>query len=340
MFEPDTRADETGFDSTDESGFESTDSSEHDAGGADGEYVEKSRVVLPNKNIAKNVEAPSGQTPRKRRKTTSSINTGVKLRVVALDPYGGICLLTGALKPRKSRQFCHIVARRTSAEVLTMLEWWWQLAYWTLYIDTRYNILILMANWHLAMDGHEWTFVPHHQLITNVLVWARAVIEQDPTGYNKDARTPISESYGHQTNFLYYMLPLDEDMEEVVIHRYPAPVEGAAFDPTAIIPHLHPFTTIGPLTSHMHPHFVIFSAGQKLTDLRANVPLHERAKFMEGLAAIASFGHTGDAAEIKLHNLDTLTALLDIYALWSSTEHVPQAKSGHQWRKHPKAPEE
>ncbi|KAJ7730380.1 hypothetical protein DFH07DRAFT_848899 [Mycena maculata] len=157
-----------------------------------------------------------------------------------------------------SRQFCHIVARRTSVEVLTMLEWWWQLAYWTLYIDTRYNILILMANWHLAMDGNEWTFVPHHELITGVYAWARAVVEKDPTGYNKNARIPISESYGTKTEFDYYVLPLNKDMEEVAIHRYPAPVDGVPFDRTAITPHFHPFVTVGPLTSHVHPHFHLF----------------------------------------------------------------------------------
>ncbi|KAJ6530313.1 hypothetical protein B0H19DRAFT_482522 [Mycena capillaripes] len=166
-------------------------SSEGEESGSD--YEQSLRLASKPKCRVATGPKPS---PKHRSVTKSSVGRGVKKLVLAADPKHlgyAICLLTNTPKPKKSCQFCHVLARRTRAEILAMLEWWWQLPYWTLYVDTRYNIFVLMANWHLAMDGNDWTLVPHHTLITDLSNWTNEMLARDPTGYNKDERSPISK---------------------------------------------------------------------------------------------------------------------------------------------------
>ncbi|KAJ6528037.1 hypothetical protein B0H19DRAFT_1083562 [Mycena capillaripes] len=253
--------------------------------------------------------ADPGPSPKHRSITKSSVGSVVKRLVKAADPHDAICLLTNAPKPTKACQYCQVVARRTKAEILTMLEWWWQMKYWTLYVDTRYiyNIFVLMANWHLAMDGNDWALVPHHKLITSVLEWT-------------------TKSYGDQTEFVYYVLALSEEMEEVAIHRY-----KEDFSPQTVIAHIHPFSTMGALTSHVHPHFVIFSAGQKLVKMTSGLSDEAADIFLDKLADAASFGHKAD---VKTANRNSLGEIIQTYGIWSSTNHVPQPGAGHEWRYH------
>ncbi|KAJ7233517.1 hypothetical protein B0H12DRAFT_1223030 [Mycena haematopus] len=277
--------------------------------------------------------AGPGPSPKHRSITKSSVGSTVKKLVKAADPHSGICLLTNAPKPTQARQFCHALARRTKADVLTALEWWWQLDYWTLYIDTRYNIFALMANWHLTMDGSDWTLVPHHKLVTSILNWTNTVVAHDHTGYNKNARTPISQAYQdqEQSEFTYYILPLrSEELEEVAIHRYAKDQKAKT-----VTAHYHPYSTIGPLTSHVHPHFIIFSAGEKLAKMTFGLSEDAIANVIDTLANKASFGHEED---VHTANTNSLVKIMQIYWRWSSTEHVPQPEAGHEWRYHPEEP--
>ncbi|KAJ7102778.1 hypothetical protein C8R44DRAFT_945538 [Mycena epipterygia] len=279
-----------------------------------------------------NPESKFRASPKKRRPSKSSVSSRTKELAKARDPNGGICLLTNARKPVVSRQFCHLLARRTTHETLTNLEWKLQMPYWTLNIDTSFNVFALVANWHLAMDDDHWTLMPHHKIISRILEWANNTIKDDPTGYNKDNRTPISESklYKGKTKFTYYFLALSDDMKDVAITRY-----NKDFDPKAVENHLHPFSTIGALISHVHPHFVIYSAGDKLAKIEATKRVDEGA-WLETLAETASFGHKGDS--IAKENLRSLQEIMDIHKLWSSDEDVPQKTDDprHEWMRHPK----
>ncbi|KAJ7450037.1 hypothetical protein B0H11DRAFT_324935 [Mycena galericulata] len=286
----------------------------------------------PRTRRKRTVVSQGNPSPKERKSTKSSIAPTAKRLATAADPNGGICLLTNAPHPDCSRQFCHVIARRTINRILTILEWWWQMAYWTLYIDTRFNIVPLRADWHLPMDADEWTLVPHHTLISSLVAWNQAVYERDSTGYNKNNRTPISESYT-QTEFTYYFLGLSENMKKVALHRYPKD-----FDPTAVACHLHPFSTLGPLTSHIHPHFVVYSAGKKLSDLSLQKSGAEFTTVLENLADTASFGHQGSPAEVKIANLESLEDIMEIYQVWSNSRNVPDDNDRtHRWIKDAKA---
>ncbi|KAJ6510837.1 hypothetical protein C8R45DRAFT_1207680 [Mycena sanguinolenta] len=250
-----------------------------------------------------------------------------KRRVTAVDPIMVyVCLRT--CQNQKS-----LASSVTFWRALTTLEWWWGMEYWTLYIDTRFNILVLMATWHYSMDGDDWALVPKHDLIARVSQWVAEASSRGPS--DLEARKPISETYGRRT-FEYYFLPLSKAMENVAIHRYPTGLPGK-FTPRAIVPHYHPFSTIGPLTSHVHPHFAIYSVGQKLAKRISQLKGLEDEEtkiddFYTNLAAAASFGHEGDDSELRqIQNRATIDELMSLYTSWSETDGVPQRGSEHPW---------
>lgn len=276
----------------------------------------------------------AGKSPKKR--AGSSVATSTKARAIAVDPNKGVCLLTNAKYPDAGRQLAHLMPRSTPDIVLTILEWWWQLLYWTLWIDSRYNLVPLTANWHLSLDADDWTFVPHHALITRLFRWSENVKERDPTGYNEGNRTPIQNEYGDQSRFTYYFLPLADQMKQVAIHRY-----NEQFDPTAVEGHTYPFSTIGTLISHIHPHFVVFSAGVKLAKLATKLGHTNFNTWLRKLAEKASFGHQ-TAEDVKGANFQSLTDIIEIHNMWTSSEGVPtKPKNGeerHAWMYHAKEP--
>ncbi|KAF8198154.1 hypothetical protein K438DRAFT_2016271 [Mycena galopus ATCC 62051] len=320
--------DESGSDSGEEShSYESSSGDGSDPN--DKDYVDKKASVKKPKGTGKKLQG----TPKKRAATTGSVSSAVKTGVKKVDPHNGICLLTNASKPTTARQFCHVVARRTSPEILTNLEWWWQMKYWTLHIDTRFNILALMATWHIAMDGRDWTLVPKYDLIAKVRKWTQNVTGGGGVGSDGKETKPFSEMYGAQKEFDYFVLPLSDDMKQVAIHRYP---EGQ--NPHAPDAHLYPFSTIGPLTSHVHPHFVIYSAGQKLVKLTKDMGLLERQVFLDALAGGASFGRP-DGPEVKRNVGYDINNLIAMYTAWYSSVGVPQRGKSHKWRQHPDAPD-
>ncbi|KAF8198157.1 hypothetical protein K438DRAFT_1759563 [Mycena galopus ATCC 62051] len=326
--EPQTRVAEL-EDNDDEFDF----SSESDLGHpSDGEYTEER---------TKRKAAALEPSPFKRTATTWSATSVVKKRVVVADPHNAICLLTNAPEPTSARQFCHIVARRTQHAVLTVLEWWWGMKYWTLFIDTRFNIVALMSDWHLAMDSNDWVLVPKYDLIQQVREWTEKVVACDSPDYNfeKTKREPISQSYTKkgQTQFKYFILPLSKSMKRVAIHRYPQEDSDEDFDPTAVVPHFYPFATIGSLISHVQPHFVIYSAGQKLATMTEGMSRSEVEDFLQGLSAAAFFGREKDDPIPATYDL---TDLRSIYIRWSTTAGVPQRGGGYKWRKHRDAPSE
>ncbi|KAJ7666716.1 hypothetical protein DFH06DRAFT_1469920 [Mycena polygramma] len=243
-----------------------------------------------------------------------------------------VCLLTNARYPSISLQFCHVLARESDEEILTTLEWWWQLPYGTLNVDSRFNILILMVGWRLPMDEGDWTFIPHYKLIEAIYEWHKNVLAQDPAGCTEVRRSAISELYDGQTGFEYYVLPLTDDMKLAVIHQH-----GDDFDPVAGIMtvqyHLHPFEKFGPITSHVHPHFVVYSVGETLVRMTSGMTDGQRDIFLENLAKIPCFGHESEGYDLKAKNRASLETIMTIYKGWSSKRHVPQKGSGHAWRK-------
>jgi hypothetical protein len=137
--------------------------------------------------------------------------------------------------------------------------------------------------------------------------------------------------------FHYYVLPLTEDMKHVALHRY-----NQEHGPAPTSTHFYPFSTLGPLRSHIHPHFVVFSAGQKLDAMASNITEDEFEIVLDDLAKVASLGHEGVPAAVERANRDSLQLIIEIFDQWSSPIGVPRVSDTprHAWLKHPKAPKD
>ncbi|KAJ6456612.1 hypothetical protein C8R47DRAFT_1165170 [Mycena vitilis] len=332
-----------GDSSCDEFSADSPDSPEHD-NDDDPDYVEPT-VRRPRTQLGP-VQRQPKPSPAARERRKTSVATTVKNRVKRADPNGAMCLLTNAARPTRGLQFVHVLARATDDATLKGIEWWWQMPYFTLYIDTHYNIFVLQSSFHHPMDGGDWALVPHHKLITSLLEWTKKVASQDRTGFNPTNRVPISELYENQKDFGYYFLALTENMKETVIYRYSdkADLQLKNFTSLTAKGYSHPTfsTQIGQLISHIRPNFVVFAAGQKLAEIRyAMNSLYAFSEFLARLAETACFGHESQES-MTADNLRSLGNILAIYDKWTSTKYVPKSTDtgrSARWLYHPDAPE-
>ena len=77
-----------------------------------------------------------------------------------------------------------------------------------------------------------------------------------------------------------------------------------------------PFSELGPLKSHIHPHHVIFNTGQKLSNVKYNIHLLQMSGFLSQIASI-----TVEKARLALDSIE------DLYTRWMETN-VPG-----EWRR-------
>ncbi|KAJ7056937.1 hypothetical protein C8F01DRAFT_1233451 [Mycena amicta] len=253
-----------------------------------------------------------------KRAIAKSAPKNIKVLVIKWDVNGGACLLTRVIDPASSRQAAHIVARHTDGVTLTNLEWWWGLRYRSLYIDSRYNILLLRADWHISLDSDHWVLVPHHRHINKLAEW-RSSFSKNAS--NLEQRGDISENYDTDDEiFEYFLLPLTKEMAHTVIPRY-----ETVNKPSTVQLFQHPFKKFPVLKSRARPHFVVLSAGMKLAHQLARLGPGEQTARLRKLAKVANFGHRGKKADVENSNVETLSELIDAYTQWSSEPRVIRA---------------
>jgi hypothetical protein len=90
-------------------------------------------------------------------------------------------------------------------------------------------------------------------------------------------------------------------MEEAAILRYTPKAKGARLSELNFKINLYPFTTLPLLRSHLHPKFVIFDAGRKLSKYPAEEWEQLELSFM-------------DTFNISL---DTIGSLVTLYTAWT-----------------------
>ncbi|KAJ7684415.1 hypothetical protein DFH06DRAFT_6452 [Mycena polygramma] len=295
--------------------------SEQDDKVADPDFTgEEPTQRKPNKGKGKDKDkALALQSPGRRVPLGASITTDAKRRATAADPNHGLCLLTGSDQPTISRQWAHVLARATKPGELTNLEWSCGMRYFSLYIDSKWNLMPLRSDWHLPFDANLWALVPHHRLIKEVMDWvdSRSTIPK---------RTPISKLWGPKTVksaaqiriHTYFMLPLSDSLRKVSLYRL-----SGEFDPVVgEARHVYPFKTVGRLSSHVQPHFVIYTAGQKLAEIEKSLPDAAAYRvWLQNLSKVASFGHRGEAQAEK--NLKSLQDIMGIYRAWATPSDLP-----------------
>ncbi|KAJ7042007.1 hypothetical protein C8F04DRAFT_114080 [Mycena alexandri] len=280
------------------------------------------------------------KSPKKRVPHSASIIPQAKRLATALDPHHGTCVLTGMEEPMVSRQWAHVSARSTKAYILTALEWHWGMIFWSLYIDTKFNLFPLMVHWHIPLDAGWWALVPHYKTITKVYTWVQKRYRQKTKG-PKDhisALWEVRKKTVDQTPqirvYQYFLLPLNDGLRKVPLYRLN---EGQEFDPAVQneTRHVFPFKTVGALRSHVQPHFAIFAAGAKLAKTRRQKEQagEDMTEWQELLASNAFFGsEPGDDEEtVKEITEKALREIELIYGFWTDHEFVPE--EGHKWRK-------
>ncbi|KAF7315844.1 HNHc domain-containing protein [Mycena indigotica] len=253
----------------------------------------------------------------------------VKQLVIELDPNGGACLLTLMLDPKRSRQACHIIARRTKSGLLTIIEWKWGMRYMTLYIDSRFNIILLKSDWHILLDSNNWVLIPHRKWISRVREWMDDFEDiYNATDVDKSRRRPITEIYSQKDQvFEYFMLPLTEDMQRAVITRYAEPNV-----PDVVTVYKYPFTDLPVLRSCCRPHFVMFSAGEKLAPFKADHTMI--AHLAAYLGARNDEQHRDGSESEQLANEQLLQDLIGTYETWSKNPSSAAEKAAMDaWKK-------
>ncbi|KAL4062093.1 hypothetical protein V8B97DRAFT_1878196 [Scleroderma yunnanense] len=173
-----------------------------------------------------------------------SINPVQKEHARAADPNGGACLLTGR---KVAIETSHALARAT--QHVTQLEWAWGMKKGAFYIDTRYNLLFLRADWYTLFDKDMWMLIPDKNDLKEL---ERATARLEEVEQYRIALEELFNKNEHE----YHFLPMP-NMEEPIC-RY----SGPNFDNHKEFK--FPYHTLGTLKSHIKPHFVAYNAGMKL----------------------------------------------------------------------------
>ncbi|KAF8547432.1 hypothetical protein OG21DRAFT_917467 [Imleria badia] len=178
----------------------------------------------------------------------SSFSTASSQRdlVPAAVPDENRCFLTDrpvALQP------CHLVAQETDDETLTKLEYVWEVGYQLLDVETKCNVMQLRIDWLIQFDRSKWMLVPEAKVLHEL---SKIYLE------DRQPTSNLAKRFAKQT-FRYYALPAPTLQEPICRYHDLEDLKRHDHDD-----HFPPFARLGPLTSHIHPHLVVFNSGQKL----------------------------------------------------------------------------
>ncbi|KAJ7700812.1 hypothetical protein B0H17DRAFT_1128665 [Mycena rosella] len=312
---------------------------------------------------------PENSSSKKRVPLGGSIHAQAKKLVLVTDPNRGQCILTGE-EPGSSIQWAHMLRRATKEPELTTIEWHFGMKWESLYIDTRFNLVGLQADLHLALDNGQWALVPHFGTIRVIANWVRdkgrkkgsiskyletqiargefSTKHSRPSGASAKASRPSAASGSASEPatiniYSYYMLPLNDAIKTKPIHRRPDITQ--LFDVNVDeIRHTFPFTTVGRLKSHIQPHFVIYAVGAKLHAIETSMEKNgeDFNAWLGTLSLNASFGHhpyrnqreakVEKEDQVDIRNLESLDNIRYIYREWTKDTDVPKKGSEDPWR--------
>ncbi|KAF8900757.1 hypothetical protein CPB84DRAFT_1847201 [Gymnopilus junonius] len=152
-------------------------------------------------------------------------------------------------------QYAHILSRSTTDPIMLSLEYSWGLKPGHLNVDSRFNIFRLNSRLHHAFDRGLWLLLPSPSVVTQF--------------ENHKKRGPRDNTFmelcREKALFKYTLVP-HMKMKAIPIHRQVdssnRPVAPKAEDFTHYRFPFHKFPTI---ISHVHPRYVIFNTGKKLS---------------------------------------------------------------------------
>ncbi|KAG6370797.1 hypothetical protein JVT61DRAFT_11004 [Boletus reticuloceps] len=196
-------------------------------------------------------------TPRCKRTKTSTVRTEKRERAPNADPNNGRCLITNRPKPV---ELCHFVPRATDHETLTKMEYVWEEGYQQLNVDTKRNLLHYNMTDCCSSAGRLALSLQHVRIM--ILVPEAEIVKELSIIYLEEecVTSDLTKLFAKAT-YRYHFLPASTLKEP--ISRFP--------DVNNPQHHTHfpPFPNIDPLEGHIHPRFVVFNTGQKVTGFQA-----------------------------------------------------------------------
>ncbi|KAF9446053.1 hypothetical protein P691DRAFT_784388 [Macrolepiota fuliginosa MF-IS2] len=197
-------------------------------------------------------------TPKKRAKSNGSAGILRGLKAIAsaqgIEPVQATCLLS---LDKNYIQTC-VISKTLHPEAVTQLEYIWGYKYNTLNLDTRYNLFhpLLSVNptLHAAFDAGTLALLPH---LEDMIPLYNHFIDLAKKGSQLPKITP--KIYKGKKLFEYTLLYLDTAPRLYI-------VRGNFTDGRTC--HDPPFSSFPTITSHVHPHLVVFNLGEKLRRLQ------------------------------------------------------------------------
>ncbi|EED84323.1 predicted protein [Postia placenta Mad-698-R] len=203
-------------------------------GELDEEEYTPSREGTPENERTKTRAPQNERTPSRRVRRKTAITKDARQRAVDASQNEGACIISGMKD--KSVQQCHVLPRATKADVLTALEWWWDIE--ELSVDSRHNQVFLRADLHALWDRGYVAIIPMPDVTKEYLAkW------QD--GGRHKVLEASDEAKIHE-----YCVISHPDLDNSLIR------EGFTYG----------FDKVGTIRSHAKPHFMVLNAAMKLRE--------------------------------------------------------------------------
>ncbi|TFK24158.1 hypothetical protein FA15DRAFT_669811 [Coprinopsis marcescibilis] len=181
-------------------------------------------------------------------------------RVLAVDPNNGRCLVENC-SPNRGIEYHPVLPQKywRNSSLLEALEWYWNMRKDGLNFETRRNMFAAGGAVHRMYAAGRWVLVPDEPIVQvyhGALLAAGLFATRETFPF-----IPDSDS------FTYRLIPL-QDMDDIAfIHQADTTLPPT---PDAFTIHLHPFSTLPAFASHIHPKFVIVSAGLQLSRMKSD----------------------------------------------------------------------
>ncbi|EED79455.1 predicted protein [Postia placenta Mad-698-R] len=222
------------------------------------EYTPSREGTPENQRIP--TRAPENQrSPSRRVIRKTCITRSSRQRAIDASQNEGACIISGIKD--KSVQQCHVLPRATKPDVLTALEWWWDIK--ELSVDSRHNQVFRASSFQDACR-YAWTYLHTVRADLHAL-WDRGYIAIMPMpDVTKEYLAKWQDGDRHKVL---------EDSDEAKIHEYcviphPDLVAGAPAPGNSPICEgfTYRFDKVGIIRSHAKPHFMALNAAMKLKE--------------------------------------------------------------------------
>ncbi|KAF4565584.1 hypothetical protein EYR36_002158 [Pleurotus pulmonarius] len=237
-----------------------------------------------------------------------------QISVNEIEQVQGLCVLTRVSDDMDILDSSYLIAKSINDETLTKLEWAWGMPYWSLNVDTHFNIQTLSAAVHKFFDREEngWFWLPERSIIA-ALQKAYRIDKKHRCDVNKawlpsssiggitQADLPL-QLYKNQHIFNYRFIATEGMKSCCAIRMYNG--SYTSVNPLAFTQHAYPFSQLRQFKLNILPHFVIFNTGMKLDKILGG------STSFDNIYSKFDFSEPDTAAHIA--------GCLDLYRLWMS----------------------